>query len=582
MGIGFLLLSAGAAQAQLTVTSISANPQQPEDGDMVLFTVDVAAPGSCFTDPTQEMTGEIDGTNVSLLLPACADVGLPNDTNFTFQAMVGQFQVDGTYEVQVFRNSDFPDATPVGTQSLIVMTPGGDTIGGGNGNGQGLCGFDPCYKASTNACPTTAPTVKPEPCNLILDLTNAINKAPTLTYWRGWLDSTFINWTIKMDGATRSENKPVLAAAIALWESPTTVIDPSTQQPFAAYKWWLTFLNCQNDGTANCAVATANTTMQYFNGSEILSNTYGGMVTLAVAAVALWAEKNPSMDPMGGLAAAAHHYLQITMGLWTLGAGSTWANTLTYPHAAGAAATSESCEGGSFNMPFLALAGARSVIDHSCDDDRAPILASAIGYQITGQCQEPTWNNRLREAIQCAWVPDQYGDNVYGVTPTVGSRLQGFIGASTASGVLEGDKATASAIVGILAGARFIDEYDFLLWNGVRATALFTNPNTNTSPTYSMSFAANGQAAAGLWPWEQDRNNITAGYCRLVYTNSTPTGAVASDCDAKGRGCPSNPNVNPPQTQTYNFPPPKAGTTQLPSYFHHVILTSNADAVLQQ
>ncbi len=562
-----LALCAGAAQAQLIVTSISANAAAPVDGDMVVFTVAVTAPGSCFTDPTQTMQGDIEGSDVPLVLPPCDDTGLPNDTDFTFQAQVGQFWL-GTYTVQVFRNADFPGGAPVGSLTLVV---GAGSINNGNGNGNGLCGHDPCFKAAVNAC---NPVFPPGPCNLILDITNAINGAPTTSTWTYYLDSAMGRWKYNTKMVVGSENEPVMAAAIALWVSPSgthpSVIDTSTTPPqaFNAYQWWSTFLNCQNGGSY-CPNTASNTTQQYFNGAEVLSTTYGGYVTLSVASVALWAQKHPTLDTLG-VGAAAGHFLQKTMGLWALGAGATWANTLTYVHAPNTAPMTSTCEGGGSNFPFLALAGARSVITDFCHDDRGPIFASAIGYAI-GACQEPTWNNRLREAIQCAWTLDAYGDNVYGVSATNGQHLQGFIGVPAYQSIIsEGDYNTAATIVNVLKGSRFIHEYHFLSWQGERGSVLYANPNTNTVATYAVSYKTSTQAAIGLWPWVTPRTNSTVGYGELLGSPYAPTGAQASNCYPNGLSCGP---ANPAQTQSLTFP----GS----GYYYQIILTPTADAIFK-
>jgi hypothetical protein len=552
-----LLLGAGAAGAQLAATSIDNDPAAPVDGDMVAFTVTVQAPASCFTDPTQLMVGEMDGTSADLILPACADVGLPNDTAFTFQAQLGQFAA-GTYTVNVFRNTDFPSGAPVGSEILTVGPPSSGGIGGEN-NGSGLCGPDTCYKSTANACAVVNP---PGPCNLILDITNAINGAPTLSNWKYYLDTNFTRWVYKMDNSVPSENEPVMAAAVALWVSPNganpTVIDPSTNKAFNAYNWWSTFLGCQT-GTSYCPNVAANTTHQYFNGAEILSATYGGYVTLAVGAVALWAQKHPTQDTLA-VGAAAKHFLQITIGLWSLGAGPGPAQSLVALNGT----TYTPCSSQSFQMPFLALAGARGIVDDPCHDDRGPIFAKAIGYPI-GACQQPTWNNRLQEALQCAWSPDSAGTNVWGVSTVNGQHLQGFIGIPKeppppATAIGEGDWNTAMTTVNVLKGVRFIDEYHFVSWPGERATVLYKNPNTNTVPIFALDYTTKNETATELYPWKVVRENSTPGYGTLLGapgspvngdgTPLNPDGAKASNCYLGGTGCGPQ---NPPTTQSMSL-----------------------------
>ena len=577
-----LLLGAAAAQAQLTVTSISANPSAPESGDNVLFTVTVQAPGSCFTDPTQTMDGNIQESAVPLVLPACQDTGLPNDTSFTFQAQVGVFWWTGTYTVQVFRNTDYPLGNPVGTMSLPVIPYSDGSDGGynGNGYGQGLCGPDPCYRQNTNACASVAPpsNAKPEPCNLMLDLTSAITGLPTSSTggrWTTYLDTNFERWTYN-GLVVGSQNEPVMSAAIALWESPygtsPQVIDPSTGQAFNAYQWWYTFLNCQNGGYAgpNC-IASSSNTLQYLNGAEIVSSTYGAYVALSVASVALWAQKHPTLDTQN-IAAAAGHYLQMTMGIWALGAGPTWAKTQVYYHPPNTAPASYSCDSTSLQVPFLALAGARSVIDDACHDDRGPIFATAIGYKI-GTCNQETYMNRLEEAIQCAWVPNSTGNNVFGVSPTNAPRLQGFIGVPNMP-VGEGDLGTATTIIKVLKGARFIQQYDILGWTGERASVLAANPDTNTTPIYAIVYNTAALTSESLDPWTVDRMGATIGYGELVGPAGAPTGAQASDCYSDGNGCSA---FNPFETQQMTFFP----NMPYPKLNYHVVLTPTADAAMK-
>ena len=94
-------------------------------------------------------------------------------------------------------------------------------------------------------------------------------------------------------------------------------------------------------------------------------------------------------------------------------------------------------------------------------------------------------------------------------------------------------------LVSILRGARFIREYRFLTWPGVRVTVLSSNadncptgPKDCTAALFALKYDASTGQATSLYPWPGNlRLQITQGYGRLMPNNTAPTSVVARNID---------------------------------------------------
>ncbi|MEO6193949.1 MAG: hypothetical protein ABIS20_13125 [Thermoanaerobaculia bacterium] len=353
----------------------------------------------------------------------------------------------------------------------------------------------------------------------------------TQSNWQTKLDPSFNGWANK-----GSNNLPVLAAAISLWKG--TAIGTQTPQ-----QWWNTFLTCQTAGDT-CTVPLPNT-VRYFNGYEILSPLYNAPTVAAVVAVRYWAVTH---DPTGSLFTKSTTYLKMISALYTLAAGTGPARTaltdsFTLTSSGGCPPpptfsfnfTSVGCDTGNsggtlYNGPFLALAGVRS-LNSSCasasgSGDREPIFVRAVQWPGVTQSTESRTQEDLLDYVENNW-PGSQATNPYGNDTSRRALLRNHV---------NGVPYDPGTIVAILQGARFVREYRFLTWPGVRVTVLSSNPDNCgkwcTSAMYAVKYDASTAQATYLYPWPGDiRTEITQGYGQLQPNNSAPTSVVARNID---------------------------------------------------
>src|SRR4051794_1349040 len=375
------------------------------------------------------------------------------------------------------------------------------------------------------------PANSAHPCAMEEDLVRVMSGGATQSNWQTKLDPSFNAWANK-----GSNNLPVLAAAIALWKG--TAIGTQTPQ-----QWWDTFLTCQIAGDT-CTVALPNN-VRYFNGYEILSPLYNAPTVSAVVAVRYWAVTH---DPTGSLFTKSTTYLKMTSALYALGAGTgpaqtalTDSFTLTSsgscppPPTFSFSFSSVGCDTGNsggtlYNGPFLALAGVRS-LNSSCasaqgSGDREPIFVRAVQWPGVNHSTETREQEDLLDYVENNW-PGSQTTNPFGNDTARRALLRNHV---------NGVPYDPGTIATILQGARFIREYRFLTWPGVRVTVLSSNPDNCgkfcTSAMYAVKYDASTAQATYLYPWPGDiRTEITQGYGRLQPSNSAPTSVVARNID---------------------------------------------------
>jgi hypothetical protein len=383
------------------------------------------------------------------------------------------------------------------------------------------------WALNTSGC---NPLDSAHPCAMEEDIVRAMSGVATQSNWMTKLDQVgnFNAWANK-----GSNNLPVLAGAIALWKGT-----PIGGQP--PQNWWITFLTCQTAGDT-CTIPLPNN-VRYFNGYEILSPIYNAPAVSAVVAVRYWAAlHNPTLFNL------ATTYLKMTSALYTLGAGTGPAQTaLTYsftktsppgvcPGTFTAAQTSVGCDTGGgggtlYNGPFLALAGGRShsttCASSSGDGDREPLFVRAVQWPGVNHSMETREQEDLLDYVEINW-PSIQTTNPYGNDASRRALLRNHV---------NGVPYDPSTIVQILQGARFIREYRFLTWPGVRVTVLSSNPDNCgqdcTAALFALKYDASTAQSTSLYPWPGDlRKEITQGYGRLMPSNSAPTSVVARNID---------------------------------------------------
>jgi hypothetical protein len=379
------------------------------------------------------------------------------------------------------------------------------------------------------------PNNKPAlPCTLEKDLFAAIQGQATQWNWQGHIDADFSpSWD---SGNFGSNNLPVLAAAIALWK-------PAGAPGFDAVMWWTTFLDCQIGNACG-----SNSDLKYLKGHEILSPIYESPPMVAVAAVNFWAATT-TQGMSSGLGPKAVTYLKMSSALYALAAGTGPARTAqltnftllsggcsscaTTPNVYQAANTTINCnQGGNGNLlwngPFLALAGARSQASSPCNSDSDPIMVRAIDWPGVTRSLETREQGDLLNFMEAHW-PSGRTDNLYGNDSARRALLRNHI---------NGSPYDPGTLTQILRNARFIREYRFLAWPGVRVTLLSSNPETCgfkakcTAAMMAVKYTAATSEAQLLYPWPGDtRSCVTQGYAKLLPNNSLPTSLQARSAD---------------------------------------------------
>ncbi len=308
------------------------------------------------------------------------------------------------------------------------------------------------------------------------ELANAMATTPPKALGlANWQDKLHPDATNPWGQSGSSENLPVVAAAVALWVEPHSA---TTQGDWTG--WWLTFLSEQ---TSNSGTNLVN----YFKGSELMSNDYTAKVDASVAAVAAWGAVNSRSD----LQTSAGKYLQAAVGAYALAAGAQYA------------ATGNGISNGTnvvdpalkftFNqqpISYVALAGGRSCAGYWANDQRAPVLCHALG---SGSC------GTSEEQYQAA-VFAHAGSNSFGLTTDQISHLHNVINEP----IVQSD---VQAVVALLGNIHTLVALDFLGWPGVRATCMASDTNGNTPPTLAAAWFASpnlaqGQEADFLYPYD--------------------------------------------------------------------------------
>ncbi|HSL83691.1 MAG TPA: DNRLRE domain-containing protein [Thermoanaerobaculia bacterium] len=241
------------------------------------------------------------------------------------------------------------------------------------------------------------------------------------------LSPTFTSW----NGS--SENWPVVAAAIALFDGP--IVNGTDYRI-----WWQNFFNQQ-------ASTSGSGHINYFKGSELFSNAYDATTTTGVLAARFWSHVNGHST----IKSLAADYLRRTWYAWALATSpqafdSVWRNIGSTREQVALKYT------GQDYCPTLALASPRSSMRYDGDDKRW-LLAKVLGYSQTCFVEE-----RMKRVVD--YVVGQYPD-VSGLTSTERSSLQALINNTTIPGNLST----------VLGAVRMERDFHWLLWSdGRRAT----------------------------------------------------------------------------------------------------------------
>ncbi len=368
--------------------------------------------------------------------------------------------------------------------------------------------------------PSPCNSTKMDPCELSRNLLSAMqgNRTNPLPYgpgaqfhrsqnWFGQLDWNYNSW--RNNG---SQNKPMLAHALALWRAPA---EYSRTTDTDAINWWNNYLDRQTrDVPARFPIRG---TLQYWKGAELFSNTYDAETTSAVIATLHWATAQlrtviagtPRHNTLMGLAYRMRRYLRLNWTLYALGAGKGPAtkarNRFNYSDGPNPFdnVSDQACHN-KYNGPFIPLAGMCSTPQHTCTDDRGPLLARALGWAHNG----PKGTSHMQDLLtQVETLPRNQTafptENAYGLDAGFRGILRRHI-----DGLPNPGEDTTTMLFDFLQNIRIGVKYHFVgaRINGVagqeaRLTLMEDNLTAETAPTFGITYDFPQRVARILFPW---------------------------------------------------------------------------------
>lgn len=278
--------------------------------------------------------------------------------------------------------------------------------------------------------------------NLLYNCDYVKNLSPGFTAWNGG-----------------SENKPVAAAAIALFEGPT--VNGTDYRT-----WWNTFFDRQ----ASSPSSTGSGNVDHFKGSEMFSNVYDDFTTVSVMAAHYWGWANNHAQVRD----KAKTYLRRTFYAWALG---------TRPEPVARIFDAEDTQNPLFTVnpgltcPTLLLASPRSKRTYDYGGNRW-VLDRVLGY-----------------GTSCSGAADVSLRDLYTVLRQRYSGVSGLSGLEvTALKNLIGSTTLPSDLDAVLGGLRMRGDYHWMLWDDGRRATFFEgsqlNNNINVSGGKGTVFAA--------------------------------------------------------------------------------------------
>ncbi|HYG64741.1 MAG TPA: DNRLRE domain-containing protein [Thermoanaerobaculia bacterium] len=253
------------------------------------------------------------------------------------------------------------------------------------------------------------------------------------------LGPTFNQWA-----NAGSENKPVIAAAVALFDGP--IVNGTDYRT-----WWQDFLDRQASGSGAGNI-------WHFKGSELFSNVYDAATMTGVLAAHYWAQSHPADPAAAAIKTKAQDYLRRTWYAYALSASAVDFTSVYNVQGA----TTSLVQTNNRNCPVLAMASPRSKTDYNQDSKRW-LFGTAAGFS-TDCYKSP----QVRDVVN--YLAAQYSA-VFGLTSTEKSQLQALVNNTTIPGSL-------STVFG---AARMRADFHFLLWSDGRRATFYTGPQLNNN-----------------------------------------------------------------------------------------------------
>jgi hypothetical protein len=439
---------------------------------------------------------------------------------------------------------------------------------------------------------------KMDPCELSRDLVSAMkgNRTGPLPYGRADAGAQYPrpqNWMSQLDWNYNSwrnngsQNKPTLAQALALWRAPA---EYSRTTDNDALVWWIKYFDCQIDKNT-CAVTNPGS-LQYWKGAELFSNTYDAETTSAIIATHVWAVKELPTIPTDAANAdrrgkvsqvldKARMYLQLNWRIYALAAGKGPAtkqlNRFNYSDGPNPFndPSQQGCHN-QYNGPFIPLAGMRSTPQHTCTDDRGPLLAKALQWTHNGPKGTSHMKDLLAQAETINAAKTIYTtENAYALAIGVRTLLRRHIDGRPNPG-----EDTTGIILSTLQNIRIGVEYHFIgaridgvAGNEARMTLMEDNSTTETTPIFAITYDYTQRLARILFPWTNRainpqvctnsqtqypnkfwRSMVTLGYAEFRPNESFPSSVFATSSNRNGASDCKNYENGVPVTEQFSLP----------------------------
>jgi hypothetical protein len=251
------------------------------------------------------------------------------------------------------------------------------------------------------------------------------------------LSPTFSAWS------GGSENKPVVAAAIALFVGP--VVNGTDYRI-----WWQNFFTQQ-------ASITGSGHINYFKGSELFSNVYDASTTMGVLVARYWAHVSNHTT----IKSLSADYLRRTWYAWALATSPQAFTTTTVWRVQGTTRTQIPVSDPKL-CPTVALASPRSRMYYDSDNKRW-FLAKILGYNQT--CYKTAALKTIVDHVVL-----QYPD-VSGLTSTQWTALRALINST----------AIPSDLTSVLGVVRMERDFHWLLWSDGRRASYYIGHQLNNN-----------------------------------------------------------------------------------------------------
>jgi hypothetical protein len=358
-------------------------------------------------------------------------------------------------------------------------------------------------------------------------------ETPPVAKWRRCLDATFSSWAVN-----GSQNLPVLAAAVGLFREPTAGVQNNdlSRSSLSHMQWWVKYLGYQVGELTD----PPNNGVRYFKGKESFSNVYDAAVVSSVLAARLWAARklndtNPAIrDAALKILNYSKAYLRAQWLIYGLTAGPDAKPARSYDLPGRTASPTPSpntqynpnaplnSSGNSkYGGHFLAMAGARSNLDHWVEGERPALFDRALGQYPPPTTNESPDQRALLNRLQELWPLTT--DTLYGLNRSDQDAIRRLANTGDLT-YFKPDGVTIPWLSKILTAKTF----RFLGWNEngsqVRASQMSSNPNGNSPCIYAVKYEAALQKATFLYPWwdvKPGGNRFPAGSSQLLSNKIT-------------------------------------------------------------